>query len=228
MQNYDLIIIGAGPAGMTAGLYAARRAMKTIILTMDIGGQVSTTPDIENYPGIDFITGADLAQKMYEQTLKAGCEIRLNTQVTDIEKRSDEYLVRAGGEEYTAPYIILAFGKTPRHLNALGDEKYRGRGVTYCATCDGPLYKNKVVVVVGGGNSAIDAALYMEKIAKKVYLIHRRDSLRGEAVMIERIKNDSKVELIWDSIVEEVAGDGEVVTGVKIKNIKTEQLSDIK
>ena len=227
MNTYDLIIIGAGPAGMTAGLYAARRAMKAVILTMDIGGQVATTPDVENYPGIGFVKGMDLAQAMYEQTLKAGCEIKINTQVGDIEKRGEEYVVKAGGEEYSAPNVILSFGKTPRKLGVEGDEEYRGKGVTYCATCDGPLYKNKTVVVVGGGNSAIDAALYLEKIAKKVYLVHRRDQLRGEAVMIDRLTKNSSVEMIWNSAVEEVLGDGEVVTEVKIKNIKTEEQKNI-
>ncbi|MFA7308777.1 MAG: thioredoxin-disulfide reductase [Patescibacteria group bacterium] len=226
MNTYDVIIVGGGPGGLSAGLYAARRAMKTLILTMDIGGQVATTPDVENYPGFDFVTGVDLSQKMYEQTLKAGAQIRLNSEVIELAKDGDNYVLKTDKDSFTAPTVILAFGKTPRKLGVPGDDQYMGKGVVYCATCDGPLYKNKTIAVVGGGNSAIDAALYMHQIAKKVYVIHRRDTFRGEEIMIDRMLKTEGLEIITDSVVMEVAG-SDVVEKVKVMNMKTQEVRDI-
>lgn len=226
MKQYDVIIIGGGPAGLTAGIYAGRRALATLLITIDVGGQTATTPHIENYPGFAEVTGKDLSAKMLEQAKKFGAEILLSTEVKEIKKEGDSYIVKANGERYSAQAIILAFGKTPRQLEAKGGEKYQGKGISYCANCDGPLFKGKTVAVVGGGNSALDAALFMAKIAKKVYLIHRRDQFRGDEVLAEAVKADKNIELVLDSTVTEILGN-EVVDKMKVKNVKTNEIREI-
>ncbi len=226
MKKYDLIIIGAGPAGLTAGIYAARRALKTLVLSMDVGGQVASTPDIENYPGFEMISGADLSGKMMEQAKKFGVEIKVDEEVQELKKEKDIYIAKTNSSKYGAEAIILAFGKKPRELDVPGDNEFRGRGVSYCATCDGPFFKGKKVAVVGGGNSAMDAALYLSKIAEKVYVIHRRDQFRGDEIEVGKMKNNKNIELVLDSTVSEIVG-SDVVEKVKIENVKTRDTSEL-
>uniref|UniRef100_A0A7C4M149 Thioredoxin reductase n=1 Tax=candidate division CPR3 bacterium TaxID=2268181 RepID=A0A7C4M149_UNCC3 len=220
-MKYDLIIIGAGPAGLTAGIYASRRALKTLILSLDVGGQIINTPDIENYPALDLISGPDLASKMYQQAQKFGSEIKTGQEVNSIEKtEAGNFLVKCNGAEFESEAVVLAFGKTPRKLDVTDSDKYLGRGLSYCATCDGPFFKGKSVAVVGGGNSALDAALYLSSICEKVYLIHRRDQFRGEEIEAEKLKSKSNVEFVLNSVPSGLVGD-EVLESVKVKDVNT-------
>lgn len=220
-ETYDVIIIGGASAGLTAAIYASRRAMKTLVLTKDIGGQLSTTPDVENYPGYEMIEGWTLSDKFKLQAEKFGAEIKF-AEVSSVEKTGEDFTVVAADVTYTAHTVILAFGKTPRNLDVPGEYEYRGRGVSYCATCDMPLFKKKTVAVVGGGNSALDAAIYGASIAEKVYLIHRRDQYRGEQVLIDRMKSVANIEPIYNAIVKEVLGE-QVVTGLRIVDVNTDE-----
>ncbi len=179
MVAYDIIILGAGPAGLTAALYAARRALKTLVISKDLGGHIGKAQAIENYPGYEEISGAELAQKMLSQAQKYGAEI-IFEEAEKIDKSKIGFSVKTPTKKYECKALILAYGKTPRNLEVLGENKFSGRGVSYCVNCDMPLFKNKIIAIVGGGNSALDAVLYGSKLAKKVYLIHRRNEFRGD------------------------------------------------
>lgn len=225
--QYDMIIIGGACAGLAAGTYAARRALKVLIVTKDIGGQIATTPSVENYPGMDFVTGPDLARQFMEQALKWGCELQYD-EVTRIEKRGEkDFVVEGRKGTYHGKSMLLAYGKTPRNLDVPGEQQYAGYGVSYCVTCDAPLYKNRTVVVVGGGNSAMEGALILAKICKHVYLVHRRDEFRGEAVLLEQIKNTPNIELVLSSVAKEVLGDGKYATALRIENVNTHETRDL-
>lgn len=217
-EIYDVIIIGGASAGMTAAIYTTRRAMKTLVLTKDIGGQLSMTPDVENYPGYIFIEGWTLSNKFKEQAEHFGAEVKF-AEVTSVKQAGDDFQVGTENEKYTGRSVILAFGKTPRNLDVPGEKEFQGKGVSYCATCDMPLYKGKTVAIVGGGNSALDAALYGSKIAGKIYLIHRRDQFRGEQVLINKVKAASNVEIIYSTVVKEVKGEGTAKSIVVTNNI---------
>ncbi|HSI20608.1 MAG TPA: FAD-dependent oxidoreductase [Verrucomicrobiae bacterium] len=224
--QYDIVIIGGACAGLAAAMYAGRRALKVLIVTKDIGGQIATTPSVENYPAIDFITGPDLARDMMNQAIKWGAEL-VYDEVTKLEKRGEKDFVITGLKStYHAKSMLLAYGKTPRNLDVPGEQTYAGRGVSYCVTCDAPLFKNRDVAVVGGGNSAMEGALILAKVCKKVYLVHRRDQFRGEAVLLEQINNEPKIELILSSVTEEVVGDGKFVNAIRTKNIVTNEVKD--
>lgn len=217
---YDLIIIGGACAGLAAGTYASRRALRTLIITKDTGGQIATTPSVENYPGIDFITGPGLAQSMQAQALKWGCEVSFD-EVTKLEKRGEmDFVVSSLKQTYHSRSLLLAYGKTPRSLDVPGETDYAGRGVSYCVTCDAPLFRNRTATVVGGGNSAMEGALILSKICKKVYLVHRREAFRGEAVLLEQIHNTPTIELVLSSVSKEIVGNGEYVTGLQVQDIR--------
>jgi len=218
MQKYDVIIIGAGPAGLTAAIYAGRRVLKTLVLSMNVGGQMNLTEHIENYPGIELTGGAELSMKMMEQAKKFGAEVELNHEVLRIEKTSDGYKVKTSGGEFEGQAVILAFGKTPRKLEVEGADKYLGKGLSYCATCDGPLFKGKKIAVVGGGNSALSGALYLSSLAEKVYLIHRRDAFRGDEVLANKLKEKINVEFVLNSIVSGLEG-ADVLEKIKVKDV---------
>lgn len=213
---YDVLIIGAGPAGLTAAIYAGRRALKTLVVSHDIGGQVSKTLDVENYPGVDRVKGGELASRFREQAERFGAEIKLE-EVKKITPVENIFQVKTKNALYEAKVVILAFGKRSKTLGIAGEEKFSGRGVTYCATCDAPFFKNKTVVVVGGGNSALDAAVLASSISKKVYLIHRGPEFRGEQYLIDKVKEAPNVETIFNDELSEILGDASV-RSVKLKS----------
>lgn len=224
-EIFDLIIIGGGPAGLASGIYASRRKLKTLILAKNIGGQAGYASQVENYPGYEAISGFELMQKFQKQAAKFGCNFKYE-EVSNVIKEKNIFLVKTPSAEYKSLSIILAFGMTPRNLDVEGEKEFLGKGVAYCATCDGPLFKNKTVAVVGGGNAALESVLYLSQIAKKVYQIHRREEFSGEAVLIDKIKGNKNVELVLDSVVTRIKGD-KFVKGVEIENVKTKKKSEI-
>ncbi len=220
---YDVIIIGGGPAGLTAGLYTSRGKLKSLIIEKGLtGGLVTTTEWIENYPGFDEgIMGAELAQKMEQQAKKFGLEI-LSGSVTSISLGEKIKKVKLeSGEEYETKSIILTTGAHPRNLKVEGEDKFRGKGVSYCATCDGAFFKGEKIAVVGGGDSAVQEAIFLSKFAERVYIIHRRDQFRAEKILQERAFSNPKIEIVWDSVVEKIDGDDNVKS-VHLRNVKTE------
>ncbi len=227
--EFDVIIVGGGAAGLTAALYASRRAMKTLVVTQDIGGQAATTNEIENYPGIGLIDGPALMNNFKEQAAKFGTEFEY-AEVVAIEKNINSegklnFIIRTNTNEFVGHSLILAYGLTHRHLGVPGEKEFGGKGVSYCATCDAPFFKGKTVAVVGGGNSAVDAALLLAKICPKVYLIHRRQEFRAEAVLLDQLKQPH-IELVLNSEVKEIKGEtivkGLVVYDVENKNKERE------
>ncbi len=222
---YDVIIIGAGAAGLTAAIYGTRRAMKTLVLSKDMGGATATTEDIENYPGYHpDRSGMKLMQTMEEQAKTFGADIEYDP-VTKIEKKGSNYFVHVdSGKSYETKTLIFAHGRSHRHLNVPGEKQFFGKGVVYCVTCDGPLYKNKIAAIVGGGNSALDAAIYLSKIVSKIYLIHRRDQFRGEEILINKVKKDPKVELVLNANTKEIKGKDFVTSIVVDQNGKKREI----
>jgi thioredoxin reductase (NADPH) len=220
-----MLIVGAGPAGMATAIYASRMGWKTLVLDKGaVGGLAATTPIIENYPGFSEITGLEFADRLKTQAQKFGAEIQELVDVTDIELGDKEFTVSSTSGNYKAKVIVIATGTNHRHLGVPGEEEFEGKGVSYCATCDGPLYGSRKVVVVGGGNSAVTEALYLANVVREVSLIHRRDRLRAEESLQNQILNDSKVKLIWDSVVTQI--DGDEMSGVRkvtLKNVKTDE-----
>lgn len=207
---YDVIIIGSGPAGMTAGIYAVRRAMKTLIIGKELGGQLVWANEIENYPGFEMIKAYDLINKIKVQTVNAGAEFK-DAEVKKITRLPDgNFLIHAGREEYQTKTIITTMGLSPRRLAVPGELELNGKGVSYCANCDGPFYKGKKVAIIGGGNSALDAAEFMSKIASQVYLIHRNDDFRAFDVLVSEVKARPNIEIIFNTEVRNILGDNQV------------------
>lgn len=224
---YDVIIIGSGPAGMTAALYAARSELKTLLIERGApGGQMNNTAEVENYPGFDTIMGPDLAYKMYEPLERFGVENAYGF-VTEVIDCGETKTVQTEEEAYTAKSVIIATGAVHRHLGVPGEEAFAGRGVSYCAVCDGAFFRDKELVVVGGGDSAVEEAIFLTRFASKVTIIHRRDELRAQKIIQERAFNNDKIAFIWDSVVEEITGNDKVVTGVQVKNVKTNEVSEV-
>ncbi len=219
---WDVAIIGGGPAGLTAALYASRAMLKTVVLELGIaGGQIATTELVENFPGFpDGINGPELSMKMEEQARKFGTEFMM-TQVESIEAGKPVKVLHTTDGDLEALTVIAATGATHRHLNVPGEAEYGGRGVSYCATCDGAFFKDQDLVVVGGGDSALEEGLFLTKYAKTVTIIHRRDSLRASKILQDRAFSNPKVKFIWDAVVLEISGDGKFVTHVRTKNLKT-------
>ncbi len=225
-MKYDTIIIGGGPAGLTAAIYTARKKVKTLVVTVDIGGQTLLTNHIENYPGYTELSGPKLMQIFEEQAKSFGAEFVFG-KVDRVEKLDGGFKITlSNNEEYTAKTVIIASGKIPKQLKVPGEEKFIGRGVSTCATCDGPLFRNKSVIVIGGGNSALDAVLLLSKIAKKVYLMHRRDEFRGDEVLIDKVKKQKNVELILSSVAKEVKGE-KFVKSLVIENVRSRESREL-
>ncbi len=217
---YDLIIIGAGPAGITAGVYAARKKMDFIVITKDIGGQTAWSGDIENYTGYQFITGPELVSKFEEHMKKNNIDVKEGREVIELSKKDNLVLVKTDRNQYEAKTAIIASGKKSRKLGVSGEKEFKNKGLTYCATCDGPLFSGKDVAVIGGGNSALDAAIQLIKIANHIYLINIAQELTGDAVMQEKIRASDKVTVLNNSRVTAVVGDtrSKMAGGVKIKS----------
>ncbi|GAG08841.1 unnamed protein product, partial [marine sediment metagenome] len=222
-MTYDLIIIGAGPAGITASVYAARKKMKILVIAENIGGQAALSGDIENYTGYQFISGPDLAAKFEEHMKKYDLELKEGEKAAGLEKKGSLILIKTAKATYEARTAIVASGKRSRELGVPGEKEFKNKGLTYCATCDGPLFSEKDVAVIGGGNSALDAALQLMNIAKRVYLINITPALTGDAVMQEKIKNNKKVLALNDTRVTAVLGE-KMVNAVKIKNKREEKI----
>jgi len=222
---YDTIIIGAGPAGMTAALYAARSNLKVALLERGIpGGQMNNTADIENYPGYANISGPELAEKMFEPLENLGVE-HLFGLVEKIEDRGDFKEIITEDERFETKTVIIASGANHRHLGVPGEEDYNSRGVSYCAVCDGAFFRDEDLLVVGGGDSAVEEAIFLTRFAKSVTIVHRRDELRAQKVLQDRAFANEKIRFVWDSVVESIHGDERKVTGVTFKNVKTGELS---
>ena len=219
-KEYEIVIIGGGPAGLAAGLYAARARRKTVLLEKGvIGGQIALTELLENYPGIPTINGFDLAQAMLNQAERYGLEVEY-AETTGIEQDRQLWLVRSTEDEYLAKAIIVTAGADYNKLGVPGEEKLTGRGVSYCATCDAAFFKGQHVVVVGGGDAAMDEGLFTTRFADKVTVIHRRDKLRAGAILQERAFANPKMEFVWNTVVTEVLGE-DAVTGVRLHNRET-------
>jgi alkyl hydroperoxide reductase subunit F len=213
---YDLIILGAGPAGITASVYAARKKLDFLVITKDIGGQAAISGDIENYTGYQFISGPELAYKFEEHMNSFGIEIKMPEEAKEIIKQNNLVKAITDKGEYLSKTLIVATGKRPRELNIEGEKEFRNKGLTYCATCDGPLFKGKNVAVIGGGNSALDAALQMVKISPKVYIININSQLMGDSIMIEKITESPNAEIWNNSQVKRVYGEA-FVKGVEVE-----------
>ncbi len=221
---YDIIIVGAGPAGLTGALYALRANKKVLLLeAKSYGGQIINANKIENYPGIEVISGYDFATNLYNQVMRLGAEIKYETVV----KINEDRTVVTNKGKYKAKSVIIANGAVNRRLNIDGEEDYIGKGVSYCATCDGNFYKNKVVAVNGGGNTALEEAIYLSDIASKVYLIHRRDSFRGDDRYLGELKDRDNVEIILNSNIISVSGKGKLESITIKDNLNNKKTLDI-
>jgi thioredoxin reductase (NADPH) len=221
MENIDLVIIGGGPAGLAAGIYAARSDLKAVLLERGMpGGLAASTELIENYPGFpDGVGGPELAMQMDAQARRFGLDIR-SVNAESIQPADRRLLVHTDDGILAARSIILATGAQPSKLGVPGEGKFHGRGVSYCATCDGAFFRDKIVAVVGGGDAAVEEGLYLTKFADKVYIIHRRDSLRATKILQRRAMENNKIEFCWNSVVEEILGEG-LINEVRLKNVKT-------
>jgi thioredoxin reductase (NADPH) len=230
---YDVVIVGGGPGGLTAGLYASRASLKVLLLEGNATvSQITVTDIIENYPGLPDVTGQELVNKFKEQGIKFGLEIQ-SEQVHSIEGETmgdvKGWRIVTDKSEYQALSVIVATGAAWRPLGVPGEKEFIGRGISYCATCDAPFYRQRDVVVVGGGDTAVQEAIFLTKFASKVTIIHRRNRLRATGILQERALANEKIEFAWDSVIDEIVGDQSGVTGVRIKNVKSpEKVSEIK
>jgi len=222
-----LIIIGSGPAGWTAGIYAGRALLAPLLITGRApGGQLALVSEIENYPGFpQGISGQELNQLMQQQAKRFGTKVQMD-EVTAVELSTHPFKVTTYGGEYEAQALIIATGASPRKLGVPGEAEFTGRGVSYCATCDGFFFQNRRVVVVGGGDSALEEAIFLTRFASQVYVVHRRNRLRAEKVFQERAFRNEKIDFVWNSVVTEMLGDRKV-TGVRLKNVETEEESTL-
>ena len=224
---FDTIILGGGPAGLAAGIYASRGAVSTAIIdTNMLGGQPSNYLELENYPGFSAIGGYDLMEKFEEHADKFGVNKFPMQEIVSIDLLSNPKIIKTNENDFEAKTVIIATGAQPMKLNVPGEKEFVGRGVSYCAVCDGAFYRDKIVAVVGGGNSAVEEAMYLTRFASKVYIIHRRDALRADKIVQDRAFNNEKIEFVWDSVVKEIKGDNLVDT-VVLENVKTHNVSEL-
>lgn len=225
-EVYDIIILGGGPAGLTAGIYAKRAGMKVAVIEKATpGGQVTTTYEVCNFPGFEKISGIDLATKMFTHVSNLGVDI-LFEEIKDTVLEGDIKKVITYSGTYSAKTVIICLGAAARRLNLDNERAYIGKGVSYCATCDGTLFKDKVVAVVGGGNTAIEDAIYLSNLAKKVYLIHRRDQFRAETILSQSLKKQSNIEYVLNSVVTAISGDS-IIRKITVSNLQDKTQKDI-
>jgi thioredoxin reductase (NADPH) len=224
---YDLIIIGGGPAGLTAGIYAARAKMNVIMLEkMMPGGNVSITAEVENYPGTPGISGPELIVQMEKQARDFGLEIKSEEVLSfEVGAGTTGHTIKTDAGEYITKSVLIATGSSPRRIGCPGEEEHIGRGVSYCATCDGAFFRDKHVAVIGGGDSAVEEGLFLTRFVKKLTIIHRRDKLRATKIIQEKAMKNPKISFIWDSVVEDISGKP-AVQKIQLKNLKTGALSD--
>lgn len=223
---YDVVIIGAGPAGLSAGIYACRGGLKVAIIeNKSVGGQAQTAADIQNYPGIKSTSGFDLCYAMMNQCIEFGAEFVFDSIASVSLVGETKTIGLASGNVVEAKNVIIASGANARKLGVPNESEFIGKGVSYCATCDGAFFKGKTVAVIGGGNTAAEDALYLEKLAKKVYMVHRRDALRADDILVKRLAK-SNVEIVWDSVVENLDGEDRIAQ-LTLKSIKTDALTTI-
>lgn len=226
MKKEKVIVIGSGPAGLTAALYTARARLDPLVLVGDLlGGQISLTYEVENYPGFpEALTGAELVERMQRQAERFGARLEHASVVQVDFTRGSPFYVKTDSQEYEADAVIVAVGASPRKLHVPGEAEFTGRGVSYCATCDGFFFRDKEVVVVGGGDSALEESIFLTRFASKVTVIHRRDVLRAGQTLQQRAFGNPKIGFLWDTVVEAIEGDG-VVQGVRLRNVKTGETS---
>ena len=218
---YDLVIIGSGPAGMAAAVYAARAELSFVVLEKGVsGGQVLNTSDVDNYPGLPEISGFDLAEKFENHAKHCGAEIRM-AEVTEFEKIDGGFRILIDSDDpVETRTILIATGAQPRRLGCEGEEEFAGMGVSYCATCDGAFFKNREVVVIGGGNTAVEDAIYLARGCSKVTIVHRRDTFRASKTLVTALRKTPNIEIAYDSVVDEILGE-DAVTGVTLRNVRT-------
>ncbi len=227
IYEFDTVILGGGPAGLSAGIYASRGAVSTAIIDVSmLGGQPSNYLELENYPGFPIIGGFDLMEKFEEHADKFGVQKFPMQEIEKLDLKATPKIILTKEAEFRAKTVIIACGAQPMKLGVPGEAAFVGRGVSYCAVCDGAFYKNKVVAVVGGGNAAVEEAMYLTKFADKVYVIHRRNELRADKIVQERAFKNEKIEFIWDSVVKEIKGEDLVHTAV-LENVKTHDISNL-
>jgi thioredoxin reductase (NADPH) len=227
-EYYDVIIIGGGPAGLSAAIYALRASLRTVLIERaSPGGQITLSDEVENYPGFKSINGYDLAEKFLSHAKSYNLEI-LSQEAGVLEPGLDWHTVKLDGDEKLKSHaIILASGGLPRKLNIPGEDEFYGKGVSYCAVCDGFFFRNKTVVVVGGGDTAVEESLYLSKLAQKVYLVHRRDALRASMILQQRLEADNKIEILWDTIVTAIKSQEGQVSAVDLQDIQTEETREL-
>ena len=228
MTTKDLVIIGGGPAGLTAGLYAARAALDTVLIERGMpGGQAASTERIENYPGFpEGVDGPELTMKMAEQAQRFGCEI-VYSDVEKLERMENGFKITYGDGELIAKTVIVTSGAKPKFLGVKGESEFHGRGVSYCATCDGAFFRDADLAVIGGGDAAVEEAMFLTKFASKVYIIHRRGELRATQILQERARKNNKIEFVWHSVLEEVQGN-QKVESVLIRDVRTNEKKELK
>ena len=221
-ETYEVIIVGGGPAGLTAGLYCNRAALNTVLIERGLlGGQIAISKDVENYPGVEGITGFDLTEKLVHHAQAFGLNV-LQEEIAAVDIGHNLHSVRlASGDVLQANALILALGGTARKLDVPGEGEYLGCGVSYCGTCDGFFFRDKTVVVVGGGDTAVEEALFLSRLVKKVYLVHRRNTFRANQMFQSRLMAEPRIEVVWNTVITEIKGDGKAVSAVSYEHVET-------
>lgn len=223
LEERNVVIIGGGTAGFAAGVYTSRAMLEPLLITGDaLGGQLSLTLDLENYPGFFGTEAAEFITGMQKQAERFGTEVKFDM-VTEVDFNRRPFYLKTYDQEYLAKSVIICTGASPRTLDIPGEEGYGGRGVSYCATCDGFFFQDQRLIVVGGGDAALEEGIFLTKYASEVYIVHRRDQLRASQIMQERAFKNDKIKFIWDTVVEEIQGDDEKVTGALLRNVKTDE-----